>query len=312
MANSDYMQPSQDEMDKFWSQVAAPRSSKFEFNFKEKAVTLGLINEGGQTTFIVDEAWQERVLPLVNGFWHNEGKDELEYIILYTDNTFLCQKRRLKYDFATESSYWVTYEFKECKNSELLDLCEKIEAIVVIQREAETNRLLTEIRELNSLDYFYDAKWFKKKDEINKMLLFSDWRVLPDAPQKFEGERDMWITWRQKLRELMPAKPREVFETNFEMFKFITTLKYPIDPSVYLDKYPNRDVEYLSTEDQFDKYDFQVSKDFTSATMLNLVIFMETYDDKIRPVNAKILELSKQLKLEEVYREIDYSKLTPQ
>jgi len=305
---SDYMQPTKAELDKFWSEVAAPRSSRLEFNFKERAVTLGLINEGSTTTFIEDDAWEEKVMPLLTDIWHYENRDELEYIILYTDNTFLCQKRKLKYDFSSESSYWVTYEYKECNSSEVVELCDQLEAIVTIQKETELNSLLTEIRELDAMDFYYDAKWYKKKDEINKMLLFSDWRVLPDAPQKFEGERDMWIIWRQKLRDLLPSNPREVFESNFEMFKFVTTVKYPIDPLVYLDKYPDREVEYLSTDDQYDKYDFVVSKDFTSATMMNLIIFMETYDDQIRPINAKILEIAKKLKLEEVYPSLDYNK----
>ena len=309
MANySDYMQPTKEELDKFWSEVAAPRSSKLEFNFKERAITLGIINQGAVTTFVEDDAWEQKVMPLLTDIWHYENRDELEYIILYSDYTFLCQKRKLKYDFKTESSYWVTYEYKECNVADLVELCDKLEAIVTIQKEVEKNDVLTQVRELNSLDFYYDAKWYKKKDEINKMLLFSDWRVLPDAPQKFEGEKDLWIIWRQKLREILPSNPRETFESNFEMFKFITTLKYPIDPSVYLDKYPERDVEYLSTDDQYDKYDFVVSKDFTSATMMNLIIFMETYDVEIRPINAKILDLAKKLKLEEVYPGLDYTK----
>lgn len=308
MANSEFTQPTQEQIDQFWSEVAIPRSSKLEFNFKEKAVTLGAINQGGITSFIEDDAWSKNVLPLLEPLWHDEGRDELEYLILYSDNTFLCQKRRLKYDFSSKSSYWVTYEFKECETQQVIDLCDCLETIAVIQKEVETNKVLEQVRELNSLDFYYDAKWYKKKDEINKMLLFSDWRVLPDAIQKFEGEQDLWIIWRQKLRELMPSNPREVFDTNFEMFKFISTLKYPIDPRVYIDRYPNREVEYLDSDDQYGKYDFEVSKDFVSNTLLNLVIFLETYDEQMRPINTKILELSKKLQLEKTFTNLDYNK----
>ena len=92
------------------------------------------------------------------------------------------------------------------------------------------------------------------------------------------------------------------------MFKFIQTLKYPIDPSNYLDLYPNRDVEYLSTDDQFKKYDFEVSKDFVGKTQLNLIRFLETYDANTRPIEAKVLELAKELGLETVYEGLDYEK----
>jgi hypothetical protein len=311
MENIEITPPTQEQIDHFWANVAVPRASRLEFNFKEKAVTLGLINQGGKTTFVDEEAWKEKVLPLVNGFWHSEGKDELEFLILYTDDTFLCQKKRLKYDFATQSSYWLTYEFNECKVSDVIELCDALATIVTIQREVETNKLLEEVRQLTAVDYYYDYKWYKKKDEINKMLLFSDWRVLPDAPQKFEGERDLWIIWRQKLRELLPSNPRETFETNVEMFKFITTLKYPIDPRVYYENFPEMNVEYLSTDEQYVKYDFESSKDFTSNNVMNLVNFMETYDEKLRPVERKVIELSKKLRLEEVYRDLDYSKFMP-
>lgn len=145
-------------------------------------------------------------------------------------------------------------------------------------------------------------------DEIQKMLLYSDWRVLPDSPQKFDGERDLWVTWRQKLRELLPDNPRDIFSDNFEMFKYVQTLKYPIDPRVYFDRYPNLDVEYLSTEDQFEKYDFQASKDFVGKTQLNLINFLESYNTEFRPIDAKVLELAKKLKLENVYSGLDYEK----
>jgi hypothetical protein len=114
-----------------------------------------------------------------------------------------------------------------------------------------------------------------------------------------------------KLRELLPSNPRETFETNVEMFKFITTLKYPIDPRVYYENFPEMNVEYLSTDEQYVKYDFESSKDFTSNNVMNLVNFMETYDEKLRPVERKVIELSKKLRLEEVYRDLDYSKFMP-
>lgn len=310
MTNFEFTSPTQEELNQFWSNVVAPRQSKIELNFKEKAITLGLINDGGKTIFIEDNAWVEKIMPIFDSQWHIEGKDELEYLILYTDDTFFCQRRKIKYDFSSKSSYWITYEFKEVDVQSVKEICEVLETVAIIQKESEINQTLEKVRELNSVDYFYDMKWYKKQDEINKMLLYSDWRLLPDAPQKFDGERDLWIVWRNELRNLLPSNPREVFETNFDMFKFVTTLKYPVDPRVYIDKYPNREVEYLSTDDQYLKYDFEASKDFVSKTMLNLVTYMETYDENVRPINAKILELAKQLKLEEVY-DINYDKLTP-
>ena len=85
-------------------------------------------------------------------------------------------------------------------------------------------------------------------------------------------------------------------------------MKYPVDPRVWATMYPNRDVDYLSTDDQFKKYDFEVSKDFVGKTQLNLIEFLETYDANTRPIEAKVLELAKALRLETVYEGLDYEK----
>lgn len=310
MAEYFYQAPSEEEVKEFWSTHIRPKESIMELNFAEKAVTLGNIADGGKTTFIDEKAWNEVVLPLIPTFWHDPGKDEVQQIILYGNDQYLCQRKKLKFDFSTKTSYWSQYMFKEGDVEDLKKIYETITAVVVIQREVHQRELLEKARELNltALDYYYDQKWYKKMDEIQKMLLYSDFRVLPDTPVKYEGEKEDWVKWRQALRDLLPKNPREVFSDNFEMFKFIKTLRYPIDPRMYIAKYPNRDVEYMSTDDQFSKYDFEVSKDFVSKTQLNLINFLESYDTEFRPIDSKILNLAKELKLEEVYTGLDYEK----
>lgn len=310
MAEYYYRQPTDEEVRQFWSTHIRPKESIMELNFKEKAVTIGSVADGGQTTFIDESAWENIVLKSIPSLWHDPGKDEIEHLLLYNNDQYLCQRKKLKYDFSTNSSYWDTYNFKDGSVEDVKKIYEIINTTVIIQREIHKQEVLEEARKLNleALNYYYDKKWYKKMDEIQKMLLYSDWRVLPDSPQKFDGERDLWVTWRQKLRELLPDNPRDIFSDNFEMFKYVQTLKYPIDPRVYFDRYPNLDVEYLSTEDQFEKYDFQASKDFVGKTQLNLINFLESYNTEFRPIDAKVLELAKKLKLENVYSGLDYEK----
>jgi len=313
MAEYFYQQPTEDEVREYWANTIRPQESVMELNFKEKAVTLGGIALGGKTTFIDEKAWNDVVLPAISAEWHDPGKDEIEHLLLYNNDKYLCQRKKMKFDFSTQTSYWTPYNYKQGDVADLKTLYDVINTVVIIQKEAHEYEILEKARELNleQLDYYYDQKWYKKMDEIHKMLLYSDFRVLPDTPVKYDGEKADWATWRQRLRDLLPDNPREEFDDNFEMFKFIQTLKYPIDPRKYLEKYPNRDVEYLSTDDQFEKYDFEVSVDFVSKTQLNLINYLETYDANFRPIDRKILDLARELKLDEVFDKFNFAKFLP-
>lgn len=52
MAEYYYRQPTEEEVREFWSTHIRPKESIMELNFKEKAVTIGSVADGGQTTFI--------------------------------------------------------------------------------------------------------------------------------------------------------------------------------------------------------------------------------------------------------------------
>jgi len=313
MAEYFYQQPTEDEVREFWSNTIRPKESVMELNFAEKAVTLGGVALGGQTTFVDEKAWEDVVLPAISSEWHDPGKDEIEHLLLYNNDKYMCQRKKIKYDFATQSTYWVTYNYTDGDVEDVKRIRDVINTVVIVQKEAKQYEILEKARELNleQLDYYYDQKWFKKMAEIQKMLLYSDFRVLPDTPVKYDGEKTDWATWRQRLRDLLPDNPREEFADNFEMFKFIQTLKYPIDPRKYLAMYPNRDVEYLSTDDQFQKYDFEASVDFVSKTQLNLINYLETYDANFRPIDRKILDLARELKLDEVFDKFNFAKFIP-
>lgn len=257
-------------------------------------------------TEIDQEVWDSVVLPEMSPLWHDAGKDEMDILIIYTDGSYLCQKKRLKYDYATKSNYWAPYEFKEATGEQIDKLLTLFETITFVQKEVETHTWLSEAKDLINDKFFYDSKYYKRKAEISKMLLYSDWRMLPDAPQLFEGERELWKIWREKLRNLLP--PYEEIEDNYEVLKVVALMRYPIDPRVYYEMYPNLDVEYLSTDDQYLKRDFQVSKDFVSANILNVVRFAEDYEIRKVPIEKKSLELIKKLELEKVFPGIDYER----
>jgi len=142
--------------------------------------------------------------------------------------------------------------------------------------------------------------------EIQELLLYSDWRVLPDAPQKVEGEHEMWVKYRQELRGLLTSY--DEYKTSYEAFEYVSKIKFPLDPRKYLEKYPNQEVEYLTTDDQYVKMDFMASNDWVAARITQISEFVENYTPSEILVRSKILKLLKELKIEQYFPFYDFEK----
>lgn len=134
MAEYFFNQPTDEEVKTYWSQVVKPKESIFELNFKEKAVTIGSILEGGKMTFIDEKAWEDVILPAISADWHDPGKDEIEHLLLYNDKKYLCQRRKLRFDFATETTSWKTYLYKDGPVADVERIRDIVETVVVIQK----------------------------------------------------------------------------------------------------------------------------------------------------------------------------------
>ena len=81
---------------------------------------------------------------------------------------------------------------------------------------------------------------------------------------------------------------------------------------MYVKKYPNRDVEYLSTDDQFDKLDFNVSTDFVSKNIMNISDFVNNYNQEDIVVTQKAYELMNELELFNYFPALDKTLVKPE
>ena len=76
-------------------------------------------------------------------------------------------------------------------------------------------------------------------------------------------------------------------EDNLALFKALTNLKWPIDPSIFRRAFPDgvdqdgNPVEYLGTDDQWTKRDIDASKDYTSDRLTSVIEWRD------RSTNAK-------------------------
>ena len=59
----------------------------------------------------------------VDEFWHSDT-DMLEFFQYFNDGTYFCQRKRVKYDFATESNYLKTYSFTGATGAQAKELYE--------------------------------------------------------------------------------------------------------------------------------------------------------------------------------------------
>lgn len=271
------------------------RDILIEVNFQDKLV----VKNSRSAVAINDDAWNEVVIPELTPNWHDAGKDELEFFLYYSDGTYLCQKKRLKVDFTTGSKYWKTYQYADATSEEAERVYNMFDGFSKIQKFERRTKWIEESKKLFDRQLYYESKWRKIRMQINSMLLYSDWRMLADYQEEFAGEQELWKIWRQRLRGLLPDL--ETFENNYEAFKYVSLLKYPVDPNVYRELYPEgksesgEDVAYLTTEDQYVKLDFQASTDFVAANIENISDFVNNHVQEEIYVTKKVYDMLNEL-----------------
>lgn len=253
---------------------------------------------GGNKIEITSELKQKFFENYIDSFWNN-SKDEIDYFAYYSTGQYFCQRKKLKYDFKENVSYWTTYSFSGASKDQAKQLYDKLCDFTVTLQEVKQAKVNAEIQKIDQEALFFDQRYTKKILERNSMLTASDWRVLPDIVDKYPGEKDMWIRWRSALRNETVKKPDE-FERGLDFMKYLYELKWPIDPEIYRNKYPNSEVEYLSTEDQWVKYDSEASQDFVNTRIVNLAKIANNYTESRKRVSQSSLEMMRLLGIDEL------------
>jgi hypothetical protein len=146
------------------------------------------------------------------------------------------------------------------------------------------------------------------------MLSATDWRVLPDVTDKYEGEKDQWIAWRHLIRQVTVPNPTK-FDTMLDFAKSIYNIKYPIDPAIYREKYPDGKLAdgetdapaYLdeTDENQWVGYDTYASKDFVNERVLNALIYAKVRTKSPIYVEKKVRDIIKAMDIESIDPDFD-------
>jgi len=264
-----------------------------------------------QPTKILPDIMERFKTEVVGDTFHMEG-DELQHVVFYSDDTALIQRKKLKYDFATNTSTPVQYIFNGASQEQILALKARVTELISASGVVREQQIKEKIVKISEEQLFYDAKMNKRLEERKAMLKGSDWRVLPDIEDSYEGEKEMWKKWRKTLREMDVFTA--TYEDNLALFKALTNLKWPIDPSIFKRAFPDgvdRDgnpVEYLGTDDQWTKRDIDASKDYTSDRLTSVIEWRDRSTNAKRNVAQAVQDLMKLMRVEDfVENGIDYS-----
>lgn len=266
-----------------------------------------------EMTYKIRKEVMDRFLSEVISDWHSDT-DQLEFVKIYKDRTIgTCQKRKQKYNFATQTSSWQSYQFRDFTQEQAESLIKRLENLMTVSRLTRHLQIESHITKISEEKMFFDSTLQKRLGERNLMLSASDWRVLPDIEDSYEGEKELWKQWRARLRNI------DIFTKEFDdelsFFKAIKTMKWPIDPAMYRAAYPDgkdpdgNPAPAIWTDDEhFQEREINASKDFVEQRLLNIVEWRDRAKESNRIVSAEVQAMMKLMKVEDfVTNGIDYS-----
>jgi hypothetical protein len=240
----------------------------------------------------------------------SDEKDKIVLFGIYDDGTFIMFKEKMKYDFATKQAKWVKYEVTDATNEDAKEIFTVLKSAVFIQQttdsEERNNAILEILTKDQYIDELYNNLIFKRDD----LLRNSDYRILTDYPELFEGEQNLWIKWRNELRECV--KESNNFNDELDYLIYLQEFKWPVDPLVYYSKYPNKEVEYLSTDDQYSLVPEKISteiQDFIRKNSIGIINQQKLRNEQGIPVEKQIYDIIRKYNLSQDLLDFDLSKL---
>jgi len=273
----------------------------------------GIENRYSLKNIEFDEELKAKFFEQLDSFWHTE-EDQLQLFCYFNDGTWFAQRNRQKYDFASESLYWNEYKFKGGTAEQAREVYELGIAtfmVQVVQKQLLQKKKLDSLEEEHQL---FEAKWLKRKREKRVMLSESDWHVLPDVPENYEGEKQRWLDWRAKIRSIDIPNP-DTFDTPLDFMRTMYADTFPIDPKNYRKLYPNDMLEdgvtpapaFMDPNDsnQWVSYDDDASSDYLNARIINRLIFAKQRAVSKRHVRTRTLEIIRAMRVEEVFPGFD-------
>lgn len=286
-----------------------------EYDSVNKLVFVRFKNDDGSfkyNSIYLGKELNDKLLTAIPDDWSND-KDLILTFAIYDDGDFSLFKQKYKYNFNTQKAEKQRYECTDFTLEEAKELFEILKSLLFIKQTSLENEKISAITEILTNKEYLDFRYQEQINERDNLLRSSDYRILPDYPELFDGEKELWIKWREKLRTIVV--PKEEFEDILDWIIHIESFKWPADPIVYHNNYPNHDVEYLSSEDQYSQQPLLISTDIQNKIRKSsLTSAYQVYRQKSNkiPVDKQIYDIIVKYSLLEDFMDLDINQLEVQ
>lgn len=265
----------------------------------------------GSKKYKIDETLKNKFLnEQVSEFWHTD-KDRLDFFQYFSDGNYFCQRSKKTFDFKTETYFYKTYRFKAGTIDQAREFYELLQKFFEVVEEVKDLKVEAKVKSIDQNIVLLDQRWYKLRRQKEALLQMTDWRVLSDVTEKYEGERDRWIAWRSWIREnTVPAPTDERFNgSGLEYFKYTHELLFPLDPKNYRKLYPNDMLEdgvtpapaFLDENDsnQWVKHDSEASSDFMRSREENIYNLSKRGIVNRKKISQELIDLMRLLRVDE-------------
>lgn len=224
--------------------AGSERHSIFEINLREKTCLFRVGNV--YKTLTLNDEHISSITTALSPVWHNDG-DKLQIFALFNDGKYYCQRVMSKYDFVTKSVSSKTYEFDQMSLTDAKEVYEICKAVCWIRTEQLVASLAEDLVGIAEVENFAETQFNTRKGQRNRLLLETDFRLLPDYAQEYDGEQNAWIAYRAALRSI--PKAEDQFEDRASWLAYLSEMPFPVDPKRWKADDNLKDLEYLSTDD---------------------------------------------------------------
>lgn len=279
-----------------------------EYDAKNRLIYVRIKNPSDEYEYnavYLTEQINDNLLTYLPDEWTNEN-DRILLFAVHKNGKVILEKEKLKYNFETKETYWVKYSQKNFTEKDAKEIFDALKAAVFAQNTKDQTERNNNLVSIAKKDLYMDRIYLSLRDLTDKMLRESDWRILPDAPQKFEGEKDLWIEWRNHIRDCV-KKPSD-FETELDFLIWTEEFKWPINPEQYHSLYPDHDIEYLSTREQFTTQDPTITEEKLDkiTEQLNIAIQdIKRQKESGVPITKEMYDVIRRYKLIENVKDLE-------
>lgn len=176
---------------------------------------------------------------LGSALWNDE--DTIEIFTYYEDDTYMLEKKRSVYDWRLKLSRQQAYIVEDLTDEELETLKSNFLSVYQICHLNYLQKTKHEVEQRLKAQFAFVRHNIGAKK--NQFLTETDWTQLPDNDLSDE-QREEYRIYRSNLRSI--TKTEEWLNGEY------INAKFPIPPNKYHELYPNGEVGYLETEDQWD------------------------------------------------------------